>query len=188
MSRRSQRLGDMVAGTLVVREREVEAPMWNESTSRTLTAAALAQIRLSLRPTCAWRCPRLLWPNFPLRSRSSRGLFSRRLDMDLTTRALSPTALPRPCAPSPTHHPSEISVETFLESRRPPVPRTGPHELKQFAPRRPRVCSAGLQTGCAGRVHVGRMCAPPFRQSLASRAVSTLPRRANPHLKALSRV
>ena len=42
MSRRSQRLGDMVAGTLVVREREVEAPMWGESTSRTLTAAALA--------------------------------------------------------------------------------------------------------------------------------------------------
>jgi len=38
MSRRSQRLGDMVAGTLVVREREVDAPMWGESASRPQSA------------------------------------------------------------------------------------------------------------------------------------------------------
>ncbi len=38
LSRRHQRLGDMVAGTLVVREREVEAPIWRDSASRTFTA------------------------------------------------------------------------------------------------------------------------------------------------------
>ena len=39
LSRRHQRLGDMVAGTLVVREREVDAPTWGESASRTFTIA-----------------------------------------------------------------------------------------------------------------------------------------------------
>ncbi len=43
LSRRHQRLGDMVAGTLVVREREVDAPTWGESAARTFTAASLPQ-------------------------------------------------------------------------------------------------------------------------------------------------
>ncbi len=41
LSRRHQRLGDMVAGTLVVRDREVEAPIWRDSASRTFTAVPL---------------------------------------------------------------------------------------------------------------------------------------------------
>ena len=41
LSRRHQRLGDMVAGTLVVRDREVEVPIWRDSASRTFTAVPL---------------------------------------------------------------------------------------------------------------------------------------------------
>jgi uncharacterized RDD family membrane protein YckC len=118
MSRQSQRLGDMVAGTLVVREREVEAPMWGESTSRTLTAAALApdspipppHLRVALpAPALAKLTPADL--------EVLESFFSRRLDMDLTTRSMLAgriaTAL---CVKSGLTVPPEISVETFLEA------------------------------------------------------------------------
>src|ERR1017187_5460382 len=41
-SRQHQRLGDMAAGTLVVRDREQETPLWNNAGSRTFTAQAFA--------------------------------------------------------------------------------------------------------------------------------------------------
>ena len=41
LSRRNRRLGDMVAGTLVVRDREVDSPHWGGSASRTFTAPTL---------------------------------------------------------------------------------------------------------------------------------------------------
>jgi uncharacterized RDD family membrane protein YckC len=118
MSRRSQRLGDMVAGTLVVREREVDAPMWNESTSRTLTAAALSanspipppHLRVLLpAPSLARLAPSDL--------EVLEGFFSRRLDMDLATRgALAGRIASALCAKSGLTIPPEISVETFLEA------------------------------------------------------------------------
>jgi uncharacterized RDD family membrane protein YckC len=118
MSRQSQRLGDMVAGTLVVREREVEAPMWGESTSRTLTAAALApnspipppHLRVALpAPALAKLSPADL--------ELLESFFSRRLDMDLATRsALAGRIASALCAKSGLTVPAEISVETFLEA------------------------------------------------------------------------
>ena len=118
MSRRSQRLGDMVAGTLVVREREVEAPMWGESTSRTLTAAALApqspipppHLRVLLpAPALAKLAPSDL--------EVLEGFFSRRLDMDLATRgALASRIASALCAKSGLVIPPETSIETFLEA------------------------------------------------------------------------
>jgi len=118
MSRQSQRLGDMVAGTLVVRERVVEAPMWGESTSRTLTAAALApnspipppHLRVTLpAPALAKLSPSDL--------EVLENFFSRRLDMDLTTRAaLAGRIASALCAKSGLDIPPEISVETFLEA------------------------------------------------------------------------
>lgn len=118
MSKRSQRLGDMVAGTLVVREREVEAPMWNESTSRTLTAAALAPNSPIPPPHL---CVALPAPALAKLSPSDlevlEGFFSRRLDMDLTTRsALANRIASALCAKSGLTVPPEISVETFLEA------------------------------------------------------------------------
>jgi uncharacterized RDD family membrane protein YckC len=118
MSRRSQRLGDMVAGTLVVREREVEAPMWGESTSRTLTAAALApnspipppHLRVVLPAPALARLT-------PADLEVLEGFFSRRLDMDLTTRSMLAGRIASAlCAKSGLAIPPEISVETFLEA------------------------------------------------------------------------
>jgi uncharacterized RDD family membrane protein YckC len=118
MSKRSQRLGDMVAGTLVVREREVEAPMWGESTSRTLTAAAMApqspipppHLRVALpAPALAKLSPADL--------EVLEGFFLRRLDMDLATRrALAGRIASALCAKSGLTVPPETSVETFLEA------------------------------------------------------------------------
>jgi uncharacterized RDD family membrane protein YckC len=118
MSKRSQRLGDMVAGTLVVREREVEAPMWGESTSRMLTAAALApqspipppHLRVALpAPALAKLSPADL--------EVLEGFFLRRLDMDLATRrALAGRIASGLCAKSGLTVPPETSVETFLEA------------------------------------------------------------------------
>lgn len=118
MSKRSQRLGDMVAGTLVVRERDVEAPMWGESTSRTLTAAALAPQSPIPPPHL-----RVLLPAPALAKLSPsdlevlEGFFSRRLDMDLATRrALAGRIASALCAKSGLTVPPETSVETFLEA------------------------------------------------------------------------
>jgi len=118
MSRQSQRLGDLVAGTLVVRDREVEAPMWGESTSRTLTAAALApqspipppHLRVALpAPALAKLSPSDL--------ELLESFFSRRLDMDLTTRSMLAGRIASAlCAKSGLTIPPEISVETFLEA------------------------------------------------------------------------
>lgn len=131
MSRRSQRLGDMVAGTLVVREREVEAAMWGESNSRTLTAAAMAP-QSSMPPGSPqagpgpWGGPphlRVVLPAPALAKLTSldlqvlEGFFSRRLDMDLTTRsALAGRIATALCAKSGLAIPPETSVETFLEA------------------------------------------------------------------------
>jgi uncharacterized RDD family membrane protein YckC len=118
MSRQSQRLGDMVAGTLVVHEREVEAPMWGESTSRTLTAAALApnspipppHLRVLLPAPALARLT-------PADLEVLEGFFSRRFDMDLTTRGvLAGRIASALCAKSGLAIPPEISVETFLEA------------------------------------------------------------------------
>jgi uncharacterized RDD family membrane protein YckC len=118
MSRQSQRLGDMVAGTLVVREREVEAPMWGESTSRTLTAAALAPDSPIPPPHL-----RVALPAPALAKLTAADLevlesfFSRRLDMDLTTRSMLAGRIASAlCAKSGLTVPPEISVETFLEA------------------------------------------------------------------------
>jgi uncharacterized RDD family membrane protein YckC len=107
-----------VAGTLVVREREVEAPMWGESTSRTLTAAALApnspipppHLRVLLPAPALARLT-------PADLEVLEGFFSRRFDMDLTTRGvLSGRIASALCAKSGLAIPPEISVETFLEA------------------------------------------------------------------------
>jgi uncharacterized RDD family membrane protein YckC len=147
LSRRHQRLGDMVAGTLVVREREVDAPTWGEIGSRTFTASALApnspipppgspQSRGPQEAAFAswggqtdfgpWGGPphlRLVLPAPALAKLIAsdlevlEGFFSRRLDMDLTTRgALAQRIAAALCAKSGLTIPPDTSVETFLEA------------------------------------------------------------------------
>ena len=104
----------MVAGTLVVREREVDAPMWGESTSRTLTAARTAAPTNSR--AILVRVPPHLRVTLPAPALAKlspsdlevlEGFFSRRLDMDLdhAQRSRQPHCL-GPVRKVRTHHPS----------------------------------------------------------------------------------
>ncbi len=132
LSRRNQRLGDMVAGTLVVRDREVDSPHWGESASRTFTAprlAAQSPIPAPGSPQTGpgpWGGPphlRVVLPAPALAKLSAsdlevlEGFFARRLDMDLATRAALAAASPRLSRPSRASlFPQDTSVETFLEA------------------------------------------------------------------------
>ena len=100
LSKRSQRLGDMVAGTLVVRDREIDSPNWGESSGRTITAPTMVTESTIAASGSAqagpWGGPphlRVVLPAPALAKLSAadlevlEGFFSRRLDMDLTTRA-----------------------------------------------------------------------------------------------------
>jgi uncharacterized RDD family membrane protein YckC len=136
LSRRSQRLGDMVAGTLVVRDREVDSPHWGESNSRTFTAPTLiagSPIPQAGSPATgpgSWDGPwggpphlRVVLPAPALAKLSASDLevlesfFSRRLDMDLATRAaLAGRIASALCAKSGLAIPQDTSVETFLEA------------------------------------------------------------------------
>jgi uncharacterized RDD family membrane protein YckC len=140
LSRRHQRLGDMVAGTLVVREREVDAPTWGESASRTFTIATpnagSFQSRGPQEAAFAswggqtgpgpWGGPPHLRVTLPAPALAKltasdlevlEGFFARRLDMDLATRgALALRIATALCAKSGLTIPAETSVETFLEA------------------------------------------------------------------------
>jgi uncharacterized RDD family membrane protein YckC len=132
LSRRNQRLGDMVAGTLVVRDREVDSPHWGESASRTFTAptliAASPMTSASSSETGhdSWDRPphlRVVLPATALAKLSGSDLevlesfFGRRLDMDLATRAaLAGRIASALCAKSGLSIPQDTSVETFLEA------------------------------------------------------------------------
>ncbi len=132
LSKRSQRLGDMVAGTLVVRDREVDSPNWGETSGRTITAPTLVTESAIAAPGSAatnagpWGGPphlRVVLPAPALAKLSAsdlevlEGFFSRRLDMDLTTRAaLASRIATALCAKSGLVIPPDTSVETFLEA------------------------------------------------------------------------
>ncbi len=118
LSRRSQRLGDMVAGTLVVRDREIDSPHWAESASRTITAPAPVADSPIPPPHLRVALPA---PALARLSASDlevlEGFFSRRLDMDLTTRsALAGRIAAALCAKSGLVIPEGASTETFLEA------------------------------------------------------------------------
>jgi uncharacterized RDD family membrane protein YckC len=132
LSRRNQRLGDMVAGTLVVRDREVDSPHWGQSASRTFTAPTLIAASpitpagSSLTSPDSWDRPphlRVVLPAPALAKLSGsdlevlEGFFGRRLDMDLATRAaLAGRIASAVCAKSGLAIPQDTSVETFLEA------------------------------------------------------------------------
>jgi uncharacterized RDD family membrane protein YckC len=121
VSRRHQRLGDMVAGTLVVRDREIEPPHWSGSTSRTFTAPVFA-LPADANPMAAPHL-RVVLPAPALARLSAsdlevlEGFFARRLDMDLATRgALAGRIASALSAKSGLTIPPDTSVETFLEA------------------------------------------------------------------------
>jgi uncharacterized RDD family membrane protein YckC len=118
VTRQHQRLGDLAAGTLVVRDREQEAPLWSETGTRTFTAPFFPQGTAVPEPHLA-----LSLPASGVSKLSSsdlevlEGFFSRRLDLPLPTReALAQRIAGAVQAKSGLEAPPGASLETFLEA------------------------------------------------------------------------
>ena len=117
-TRQHQRLGDLAAGTLVVRDRVEEAPLWGESGSRTFTAQIFAPVAPIPEPHTAFTLPvdgvaRLTAADLEV----LEGFFARRLDMSLATRqAIAARIAAAIQAKSGLEPPAGASVETFLEA------------------------------------------------------------------------
>jgi uncharacterized RDD family membrane protein YckC len=116
VTRDHQRLGDLAAGTLVVRDRLEEAPMSTEAT-RTFTANIFTLAIPTPEPHAGFSLP-----DHGVAKLSSSDLqvlesfFSRRLDMPLATRAdLAQRIASAIQAKSGLEPPPGASVETFLE-------------------------------------------------------------------------
>lgn len=118
-SSQHQRLGDMAAGTLVVRDHPVETPHWGESGSRTFTGASFEPQNAAFAPPhlavtlSAAALSKLAGADLEV----LEGFFARRLDMDLATRAaLAERIAAAVRGKSGLEMPEGISVETFLEA------------------------------------------------------------------------
>lgn len=117
-TRRHQRLGDLAAGTLVVRETEQESPLWADSSSRTFTAQIFAAGVPQAEPHTLVTLPaggiaRLSGADLEV----LEGFFFRRLDMALPLRhALAERIAAAVQAKSGLARPFDVSVETFLEA------------------------------------------------------------------------
>ncbi|HME59584.1 MAG TPA: RDD family protein [Terracidiphilus sp.] len=117
-TRQHQRLGDLAAGTLVVRDRLEEAPLWGESGARTFTAQIFAPDAPPLEPHTAYSLPatgiaRLTSTDLEV----LEGFFARRLDLSLPTRyALAERIAAAIKAKSGLEPPVGASTETFLEA------------------------------------------------------------------------
>lgn len=118
VTRQHQRLGDLAAGTLVVRDRTEEAPLWGDTAARTFTAGVFAQAAPAPQPQDA-----VLLPAMGVARLSAadlevlEGFFARRLDMATATReALAQRIAAAIQAKSGLEPPVGASVETFLEA------------------------------------------------------------------------
>lgn len=117
-TRQHQRLGDMAAGTLVVRDRALEEPGWGDSSTRTFTAHAFVPSAPAPEPHMAYTLASI---GIAKLSSSDlevlEGFFSRRLDMSLETRAaLAERIAAAIRTKSGLEQPAGASVETFLEA------------------------------------------------------------------------
>jgi len=116
-TRQHQRLGDLAAGTLVVRDREQETPLWGESAARTFTAAVFAPTAPVPEPSALLTLPA---PGIAKLAAADlevlENFFSRRLDLPLPTReSLAQRIAASIQAKSGLEPPPDVSVETFLE-------------------------------------------------------------------------
>lgn len=118
VTRQHQRLGDLAAGTLVVRDRDEGATPWNDLSTRTFTAQIFSAPAPSPEPHSLVSLPaegiaRLSSTDLEV----LEGFFARRLDMPLPTRqALAERIAGAIRAKSGLEPPPGISTETFLEA------------------------------------------------------------------------
>lgn len=117
-TRQHQRLGDLAAGTLVVRDRELESPLWSESGSRTFTAQIFTPTAPIPEPHTALTLPASgIAKLSPADLEILESFLARRLDLPLATReALALRIAAAIQAKSGLEPPPEASVETFLEA------------------------------------------------------------------------
>lgn len=117
-TRRHQRLGDLAAGTLVVRDRIEESPLWGETGARTLTAQLFTQAPAVPEPHAALSLPATgIAKLSPSDLEVLEGFFARRLDLSMSTReALAQRIADAIRAKSGLEPPPGFSVETFLEA------------------------------------------------------------------------
>jgi uncharacterized RDD family membrane protein YckC len=118
VTKQHQRLGDLAAGTLVVRDREIEAPLWGDSGSRTFTAQAFAPSAPAPEPHSLVTLPATgIAKLAPADLEVLEGFFARRLDMSMETReAIARRIASAIQAKSGLQIPEGASVETFLEA------------------------------------------------------------------------
>ena len=118
VTRQHQRLGDLAAGTLVVRDREPDTPLWADSSSRTFTAQLFSPSAPIPEPHAALTLPatgvaKLSGADLEV----LEGFFSRRLDMSLPVRAVLAQRIASAIqAKSGLEIPAGTSLETFLEA------------------------------------------------------------------------
>jgi uncharacterized RDD family membrane protein YckC len=118
VTKQHQRLGDLAAGTLVVRDREPETPLWGDTGSRTFTAQMFSGHAPIPEPHTAITLPALgISKLTPGDLEVLEGFFARRLDMSLETRAALALRIASAIqAKSGLETPAGVSVETFLEA------------------------------------------------------------------------
>jgi uncharacterized RDD family membrane protein YckC len=116
-SRQHQRLGDLAAGTLVVRDREQENPLWGDLGSRTFTAQAFPTRAPIPEPHTAFTLPAIGIAKLSAADLEVlEGFFARRLDMSLETRQVLAQRIASAIqAKSGLEQPAGASTETFLE-------------------------------------------------------------------------
>lgn len=117
-TKQHQRLGDLAAGTLVVRDRVEAAPLWGESTSRTFTAPVFSQPAAIPEPHLAVALPATAVARLSASDLEVlEGFFARRLDLpDETRRMLGGRIAEAIRAKSGLEPQAGISTETFLEA------------------------------------------------------------------------
>jgi uncharacterized RDD family membrane protein YckC len=117
-TKQHQRLGDLAAGTLVVRDREEESPLWGESGARTFTAQSFAPQAPAPEPhlavtLSATGIAKLSTADLEV----LEGFLARRLEMSLETRRVLAQRIATALhAKSGLEVPQSVSIETFLEA------------------------------------------------------------------------
>jgi uncharacterized RDD family membrane protein YckC len=118
VTRQHQRLGDLAAGTLVVRDGDQEAAIWNDLTTRTFTAQILPTVAPAPEPhTLVSLSPEGITKLSLTDLEVLEGFFARRLDIPLGTRQMLAERIAAAVrAKSGLESPAGISTETFLEA------------------------------------------------------------------------